>query len=105
MKPEIQIDKNTNVAFLDAAEPAPNAIIRTFSVSDQLGLRSQLLARVDVENNVLLGLVIEDYRSFRKEIRIKYVAWRIERIIELLLCSVNGIVCKEVSHGHRLAPV
>jgi len=105
MKPELHIDKNTNVAFLDASEPAPNAKIRTFSVSDKLGLRSELLARVDVENGILLGLVIEDYKAFRKEIRVKYVAWHVERITELMLCSVRAIVSKEASHDHSLATV
>ncbi len=105
MKSQFHIDKNTNVAFLDAAEAPKNAKIRRIAVSDQLGLRSQGMARVDIENDIFLGLMIENYAAFRREIRIKYLAWRLERILELLLCSVRGIVSQETAHGrHRLAP-
>jgi len=107
MKPHVEIDKNTNVAFLDAVEAAPNAKIRMMPVSDQLGFRSQVVARVDIENNVFLGLVIEDYKAFRREIRMKYFAWRVEQIMVLLLCTVRGIVNQESAHDrqHRLASV
>src|SRR5665213_3093275 len=105
MKPTLGIDKNTDVAFLDVEEAAPNAKIRMIDVSDQLGLRSQVMARVDIENKVFLGLMIEDYGTFRREIRMKYVAWRVERIMELIVSSVRGIVSQQAADDHLLAHV
>lgn len=105
MKPNFELDKNTDVAFLDVEEAAPNAKIRMIDVSDRLGLRSQVMARVDIENKVVLGLMIEDYRAFRREIRMKYVAWHVERIMELIVASVRGIVSQQTSDEHMLVHV
>lgn len=92
MTSQFTLDKNTNVAFIDVSEAAPNARIEVISVSDLLGLRSQVRARIDAENEVVLGLIIEDYPAFRRELRVKYVAIRVNRIIDLIVCSVRGSV-------------
>jgi len=105
MKPNLEIDKNTDVAFVDVEEAAPNAKIRMIDVSEKLGLQSQVMARVDIENKVFLGLMIEDYSAFRREIRIKYVALRIEGIMELIVSSVRGIVSQQAEEKHLLAHV
>lgn len=109
MKPRIEIDKATNVAYFDVFDPQeerPDAKIRVFSVSDRLGFRSQVLARVDVENAEFLGLVIEDYKAFSREIRTKYLAWRVEKLIELILCTVKNMVSQEgPKDRHQLAHV
>ena len=104
MKPTFQVDETTNVAFLDVAEALDNAKIRMISVSEFLGLKSQLLARIDTENEVVLGLVIEDYKAFRREIRVKYLAWHVERITELLLCKIRTIL-NEQKESNLLAHV
>ena len=105
MTPHFEIDKNTNVAFLDVSEPSENATIRVIEVSEKIGLKSRVLARVDIENKIVLGLVVEDYSAFRREIRLKYFAWRVERITELLLCSIRGIVSQQTTDDHQLAHV
>ena len=105
MKPHFEVDKNTNVAFLDVEEGTPNARIRVIEVSDQIGLSSRVMARVDIDNRVVLGLVIEDYKAFSREVRLKYFAWRVERITELLLCSIRGIVSQQAADDHQLAHV
>jgi hypothetical protein len=104
MKPRIEIDRATNVAYFDVCDPAEepaDSDIRVFSVSDKLGLHSQVLARVDVSRGVFLGMIIQDYKSFSREIRRKYLAWRIERLVELILCTVKSIVSNENPTEHR----
>jgi hypothetical protein len=105
MKPHFEVDKTTNVAYLDVAQADPDAKIRVIEVSIQLGLRSRVLARVDFDNQKMLGLIIEDYKAFKREIRLKYFAWRVERIAELLLCSIRDIAIQKSSDDHRLAHV
>ena len=105
MTPSLEVDKNTNVAFLDVEEAAENAKIRMVEVSDKLGLRCQVMARVDIENNLVLGLMIGDYKAFRREIRLKYFAWRVERITELLAYSVKGIISQQDTDRHLLAHI
>jgi hypothetical protein len=93
------------VAFIDVQEAAKNAEIRVISVSDLLGLRSEVRARFDAENGVLLGLIIEDYPAFRREIRIKFVAFRVGKIVELLICFVKASLSHNNSNRPRLAAV
>lgn len=103
MTHHFEINKSTNVAFLDVEEAAANAVIRVVHVSEMMGLRSQVQARVDMENRVVLGLIIEDYKIFRREVRMKYLAWHIERVTELLLCSIKSMVSKQSSDDRQLA--
>src|ERR1035438_711528 len=104
MKPTLEIDKNTHVAFCDVVDEIPsNAKIRMIDVSDQLGLKSQVMARVDIQNGIFLGLMIEDYPAFRREVMKKFVALHVERIMELIVSSVRGIVNvpQNTSDDHR----
>jgi hypothetical protein len=109
MKTRVEIDKATNVAYFDVCDPAnepTDTRVRMVSVSSQLGLRSQVMARVDADRGVFLGLVVEDYKAFTREIRVKYLAWRVEKLVELLLCTVKSIVANDGStERHRLAAV
>jgi hypothetical protein len=105
MTSQLTYDRATKVAFIDVNEAAPNAKIRVISVSDMLGLRSEIRARYDAENDLLLGLIVEDYPAFRREIMIKYVAFRVEKIVELLVCSVRASLTHDHSDRPRLAPV
>ena len=105
MKPRIELDKTTNVAYFDVEEAAEDAVIRVESASDVLGLKCEVLVRVDVKNKKVLGVVIEDFRAFKREIRIKYLAWRVEKLIDLLICRVTSCFKFETStnDGHLLA--
>ena len=90
MKPHIETDKATNVAYFDVEEAPEDAVIRVKSASDVLGLKCEVLVRVDIKNKIVLGLVIEDFRAFKREIRMKYLAWRVEKLIDLLICRVKS---------------
>jgi hypothetical protein len=105
MTSHITIDKNTNVAFIDVSEAAENAEIQVTGVSDMLGLRSQIRARYNAKDGTLLGLIIEDYPAFRREIMLKYVAFRVSRIVDLLICSVKASLSQSNTQRHRLAAV
>jgi hypothetical protein len=105
MTSKLTFDKTTGVAFIDVNEAQENAKIRVTSVSELLGLRNEVMARFDDENGLVLGLIIEDYRAFRREIMIKYVAFRVERIVDLIVCSVKASISHDHSNRPRLAPV
>ena len=101
MTSQLTLDKNTDVAFIDVREAAPNARIEVISVSDLVGLRSQVLARIDAENDVVLGLIIEEYSSFRRELMMKYVAFRVGRIIDLIVSTVMASAPRRVHTERR----
>ncbi len=105
MTSQLTYDKTTRVAFVDVHEMPKDAKIRVVSVSDLLGLRSEVRARYDAEHDVLLGLIIEDYPSFRREIMFKYVAFRIEKIVDLFVCSVKASLANDHSDRHSLVAV
>jgi len=107
MKPHFELDKTTNVAYFDVEEAAEDAVIRVKSASDVLGLKCEVLVRLDIKNKRVLGLVIEDFRAFKREIRIKYLAWHVEKLIDLLICRVkNGFNFEpSTNDSHLLAAV
>jgi len=90
MDPRIELDKTTNVAFFDVEDAAEDAVIRVQSVSDVLGLKCEVLVRLDIKNRRVLGLEIQDFSSFKRELRMKYLAWHVEKMINLLLCQVKS---------------
>ena len=69
--PRIEHDKTTDVAFCDVEEAAEDAVIRVQSVSDVLGLKCEVLVRLDIKNRRVLGLEIQDFSSFKRELRIR----------------------------------
>lgn len=90
MNSNFEIDKATNVAYLDLEEAAQDAIIRVHSVSEALSLKCEVLVRLDIKNKLVLGLIIEDYGAFKREVRWKYLAWRVEKLVELLADRVKS---------------
>lgn len=105
MTPHVTIttDKNTGVAYVDVAESRQDARIVVVSISERLGLRSEITARIEADSGKLLGLIVEDYSAFRREIMIKYVAFRVEKIVDLIVCSVKAsLAVSEQSDNTRL---
>ena len=103
MKTQLEHDKLTDVAFIDVCEATTNAHIEVVDVTEFLGFRSQVLARMDSESGDLLGLIIQDYSAFRREIRLKYVAFAVDRIIDLIISKVKGFVTTSTSSPHQAA--
>lgn len=101
MNPRIELDKTTNVAFFDVEDAAEDAVIRVQSVSDVLGLKCEVLVRLDIKNKRVLGLEIQDFSSFKRELRMKYLALRVEKMIDLLLCQVKSAFNFEYSRDNR----
>jgi hypothetical protein len=99
MKTELHHDKDTDVAFVDVC-PSPQEGLRidVIDVTEQLGFRTQVLARVDEEGH-LLGLIINDYSAFRRELRRKYLALAVEKILDLIISKV-----RELTSGSTRCP-
>jgi ribosomal 50S subunit-associated protein YjgA (DUF615 family) len=53
-------------------------------------LKTQVLARVTVDGQ-LLGLIIQDYRRFKREVRRKYLAFAVERLLDLIVSKVREL--------------
>lgn len=92
MKIHLEHDRATDVAFVDICETREGANIEVLDVTECLGLKCQVLARIDSETGNMLGLIIQNYGSFRREIRVKYVALAVDRIIDLIVGKVKGVI-------------
>jgi uncharacterized protein YuzE len=91
MKADLHHDRHTDVAYIDVCVNLPSEIrIDVVDVTDQLGLKSQVLARID-EQGRLLGLIIQDYSAFKREVRRKYLALAVERILDLIISKVREL--------------
>jgi len=97
-KTSIPHDKTTDVAFIDICEAKPDAHIGVTDVTEILGLRCQVLARIDVETGTLLGLIIEDFPAIRREIRRKYIALAVDKIIDLIVSKVKDALSSLSPH-------
>lgn len=88
---EIQLhhDKITDVAYVDILDAPKGVRIKVRDVSESMELKTTVLGRFD-ENGNLLGLTIENYKQFRREVMRKYLALAVERIIGLLIDRVKA---------------
>ncbi|MGB8478846.1 MAG: hypothetical protein WCE63_08395 [Acidobacteriaceae bacterium] len=100
----LHYDKDTEVAYVDVCPNPPEGVrIDVVDVTQELGLKTQVLARVD-ENGELLGLVIQDYPAFKRELRRKYLAFAVEKIIELIVSKVRDVVYSTDCTGQSRLP-
>jgi hypothetical protein len=102
MNIKFEHDKLTDVVFIDVTDIKPEGQISVKDVSDALGMRSQILARFDEQGN-LLGLIIEDDKMFRREIRRKYVALKVDAIVELLMSKIAQLFAERIRTQHHAA--
>ncbi len=100
----LQHDKTTDVAFVDLSDAPKGSRIDVIDVSESIGLKTTVLGRFD-ENGKLLGLTIENYKQFRREVMRQYLALAVERIIGLLIDRVKASFSdsNHDSHGMQLA--
>lgn len=100
---ELSYNRDTNVAYVDICPLPPRDVrIDVIDVTDQLGLGTQVLARVD-EDGALLGLIIEDYSRFKNALRRKYLAFAVERILDLILAKVRLLTSPPASKCRDLS--
>ncbi|MDR3741786.1 MAG: hypothetical protein P4L40_22430 [Terracidiphilus sp.] len=107
MNTAVSYDRTTEVAYVDVCEkPATDVRIDVIDVTDELGMKTQVLARV-TEHGQLLGLIIQDYPAFKREIRRKYLALAVERILDLIISKVRELTsasdCSELPQVHAHA--
>lgn len=105
MKAALHHNRETDVAYVDVCAEVPrNVRIDVIDVAQNLGLRTQVLARV-AENGELLGLVIQNYPAFKRELRRKYLAFAVERPLDLLISKVRDFTSRHeaCSDSPRLA--
>jgi hypothetical protein len=82
-------NKTTDMAFIDILPTPAEGKIEVIDVSDIIGIGTTVLARFDEQGN-LLGLTIENYKHFRRELMRQYLALAVDRIIVLLVDRVRG---------------
>lgn len=98
MNIRLQHEEQTDIMYADLETPAIDADIevvdigRTFSFPE-----GQVLARVDNRNEVVLGLIIHDYRSFRRRLVWKY---RIASVLSGIQFLINAVrLSMQRTHG------
>jgi hypothetical protein len=95
MKADLHHNRETGVAYVDVCVNIPrDTRIDVIDVTERLGLKTQVLARMD-ENGQLLGLVIQNYPAFKREVRRKYLAFAVERLLDLLISKVRDYTSRQ----------
>lgn len=104
MKADLHYNRETDVAYVDVCvESSRHGRIDVIDVTQKLGLKTQVLARMS-EDGELLGLIIQDYPSFKRELRRKYLALAVEKLLDLLISKVRDFTSRheEGSESTRL---
>lgn len=83
-------EKHTDVAHVDLASPIPGSVVDAVDVGDDLGFPGQIVARLDRNHNVLLGVSIQNFSSFKKELRLEYGISSPQRALRLLINSLRA---------------
>jgi hypothetical protein len=95
----VHVNKTTDMAFVDILPAPTGGKIAVIDVSEILGIGTTVLGRFDEDGN-LLGLTIENYKHFRRELMRKYLALAVDRIIGLLVDRVkNAFPGQHSVHG------
>jgi len=75
----------TDVMFVDVRPLDKGAHISVVDIGDSLGFPGQVQLRVDLENEVVYGIIIQNYGGFRRKLVRSYRMWSVQRAIELLI--------------------
>lgn len=86
---KLDYDKATNVMFVDVCEAPEGARINVVDVANAIGFKSRVVARLDIENQIVFGLIIEDFPAFKRELMVKYHTARVQAIIEMIVRSLK----------------
>lgn len=86
LKVHLQHESHTDVMYADLCSPASDADIEVIDIGIPFSFpEGQVLARFDNKNVVVLGLIIHDYRSFRRRLIWKYRVTSVARGIQFLI--------------------
>jgi hypothetical protein len=96
MKTELHVNKETNVAYVDICPLPSEGQVHVADITDLVGVKTQVLARTS-DDGQLLGLIIDDYKAFKRELERKYRA----SAVELLLDLIAGNVCLLLSRSRE----
>lgn len=97
LSPSLQYEEQTGVMYVDLCFPADDADIEVIDIGKSFSFPDgQVLARVDNRNEVVLGLTIQDYRSFRRRLVWKYHIASVAKGIQFLINAVR----LSVQRGH-----
>jgi hypothetical protein len=88
-------NRDTDVMWVDVADPCPGANIQMIDVGEIIGFEGQVLARVDVANQELLGIQIQNYSGFKRKIVWQYRMASVDRALRLLLATLRAGLCMD----------
>ena len=79
-----------DVMFIDLCEAGPSDRIDVVEVGEQVGFPGQIQARVNRENQVLYGITIQNFTSFKRKLFWHYRMASIRHAIFLLVISLRA---------------
>lgn len=93
----LQHEAHTDVMYADLCVPSPDADIQVIDIGRPFSFpEGQVLARFDEKNEVVLGLIIHDYHSFRRRLVWKYRMASATRGIQFLVNAAR----LSMQHAH-----
>jgi hypothetical protein len=86
MMVRLRHEAHTDVMYADLCSPAVDADVQVIDIGSPFSFpEGQVLVRFDDKNEIVLGLIIHDYRSFRRRLVWKYRMASVARGIQFLV--------------------
>ncbi len=90
MTVHLQYERETDTMYVDLCETPADAKVDVFEAGEQLGFPGQLFVRVDVERQIMFGVTIQNFSSFKRRIMWRYRIASVQRALELLVASLRA---------------
>ncbi|MGC2111766.1 MAG: hypothetical protein WA655_19775 [Candidatus Korobacteraceae bacterium] len=87
--------KSTDVMFVDIRPVPEGAKVCTVDVGAAIGVPGQIHARVDLEREIIYGLTVQNFRSFRRRMFWRYHFASIKKAIQFLIAALRINMCLE----------
>jgi hypothetical protein len=93
----------TDVMFVDIRPLEAGSIVETMDIGQEVGFPGQVQVRVDPDRQILYGLTIQNYTSFRRKLFWRYGMASVQRAIQLFVSMIiAGLRIEQNYRPHQL---
>lgn len=89
-KMKMYLEPQTDVMFVDLCAASPTDRIDVVDVGDQVGFPGQIQVRVNLEKQILYGITIQKFSSFKRSLFWKYRMASVRHALLLLVISIRA---------------
>lgn len=95
--------RNTDVAYVDIAEPLEHAEIEVREIGEQVGFPGQVLARFDAQTGQLYGLTFQRWSAMRRTLMWRHRTFMARKVLNELVAKIVDFLGENNPHHQQPA--